>query len=109
MPFVHRIVKLAGFALVVRLIIDLATPSLPGAFLLHADGLYGVTAAQNAAITPGSGRAGVPSDARTNTIVTPMPSPPAVVPSAPPRRRVLHPLRLPAESSPASADLSADH
>jgi hypothetical protein len=105
---VHRVARLAALVLAIRLVLDLATPLLPGAFVLHSDGLYGLSAAHGNPVMPGVDRANASRDERHRAVTVAPPPRRTIAPPAP-WRHASHPLRQPGDRPAVSADRSSDH
>ena len=106
----HCVARLAVLVLALRLVLDLATPLLPGAFVLHPDGLSGVSAAHGTPAEPGADRPSLAPDDRHRAVVEAAPPPrPVVAMAAPVRRHVAPPLRQPGDRPAVAADPSSDH
>ena len=103
----HRSVTLAAFALVIRPVMDLATPLLPGAFVLDTDAFFDAHTARASSPGPAVDRFAAPGkDGQRAVVTSALLHRPSVVREAPPwRDHVSHPLRQPDVGSPPSADI----
>jgi hypothetical protein len=101
---------LAALAVILRLVMDLATPLLPGAFVLDADAFVDAHTARASSAVPAVDRHAAPGkEVPRAAVTTALVKRVSVVREGPPwRDHMSHPLRQPDVGAPASSDIPPD-